>query len=640
MPFDPLEFDLFKDFPEPVFVMAPDGTILAANRYFASRFESLHEHITGCNIFDLLTEINAPPEVIANRKAKTQEVLRIGKYVAIDDPMDGDIWRSSIYPVFDAEGNISKLLVFVQNVTAQRLAEKERKVFQARMNYALEISHVSVWSHDLDRNILSRTLEHDRIFGYDSLVPDWKIERFFGHIHPDDRPMVMATYDASMANLSDFNIEFRIQRTDGEIRWINLVGTFRFAKPGAPRLIFGIILDVTEKILANLELEKLQTQLQHFQKMELLGQLAGGIAHDFNNALTAIIGNIELAQLKIDPSLPIAGHLRDAHKSAMRSAHLTSQLLGFARKQMRVPKALDLNREIEKLIPMLKPLMGEQIEFVWRPGQHVPEIFIDPTQLDQVLSNLCVNARDAIEETGTLTITTGEAHIEKEVCANGHPCQSPGDYAIITVSDTGHGIDCATLPHLFEPFFTTKPVGKGTGLGLSTVYGIVRQNNGAIECQSEPGKGATFRIFFPKHSGERAVLWSTEAVETFESTAGTVLLVEDEPDILNILKLALEERGFRVLVALDAENALDIADNLHEKIDLLATDIVLPLMNGIELSQQLQNRMPEMKCLLMSGYAFRHSGVSAPSAKQVNFIRKPFAIPEFMNLVNQIMHQP
>jgi PAS domain S-box-containing protein len=636
-----LDFDLFKDFPEPVFVMDTDGIILAANHFFISRYERLHKQIIGCNVFDLMVEINVLPEVIANRKEKTAEAYRLGKHVVFDDQMDGDFWRSSMYPVFDKEGTITKLLVFVQNVTKQRVVETENKDFRAMMDFALESSHVSVWSYDIEHDILLRTLEHDRIFGYESLVPNWKIERFFGHIHPEDIQMVMEQYNnLDTNNRSDFNVECRIRKTDGEIRWINLVGTFRFIKQGASPHIVGIILDITEKKRAAFELEQLQTQLQQLQKMELLGQLAGGIAHDFNNALTAIIGNIELAQLKIDPSHPIADHLRDAHKSAMRSAHLTSQLLGFARKQMRVPKALDLNREIENLLPMLKPLMDARIEFVWQPGQHVPEIFIDPTQLDQVLSNLCINAKEAIEERGTLTISTGAAHIEKQVCANGHPCQTPGDYAMITVSDTGSGINCVALPHIFEPFFTTKPVGKGAGLGLSTVYGIVRQNNGAIECLAEPGKGATFRIYLPKYQGNGAASLPREAAESPESTAGTVLLVEDEPDILLILKQALEENGFRVLVARDAESALESVQNLNEKIDLLATDIVLSHMNGIELSQQLQRRRPELKCLLMSGYVFKKGGSDAPSVKNVKFIRKPFAIPEFMNLVHQVMHQP
>jgi two-component system cell cycle sensor histidine kinase/response regulator CckA len=639
MPPEALDFDLFKDFPEPVFVMTPDGTILAANRFFSSRFESLHEQLAGCNVFELLAEIKAPDEVIANRRDKTGEVLRTGKHVAFDDPMDGDIWRSSIYPVFGADGSIVTLLVMVQNVTKQRLAETANENFRATMDFALESSHVSVWWFDLDHDILKRTIEHDRIFGYHSLVPDWKIERFFGHIHHDDLPAVMRVYDASMSNRSDFNIEFRIRRVDEEIRWVNLVGTFRFTKQEPSRYIVGVIIDVTEKKLAALKLEQLQAQLLHAQKMELLGQLAGGIAHDFNNSLAAIIGNLELALNKIDPSHPTASNLRNAHASAMRSAQLTSQLLGFARKQIALPKALSLNQEVQSLVPMLKPLIGSQIECVWLPCNDNPLVFIDPGQLDQVLSNLCINARDAIEEHGTITISTCTARIGSEDCAKGHPCQLPGNYTVLSVSDTGSGIDLVARPHIFEPFFTTKPLGKGTGLGLSTVYGIVTQNNGFIDIQTEPGKGATFSVYLPLYQTSEKKSGEKRDVQCAGRKNGTVLLVEDEPNILNILMLALETKGFRILTASDAESAAGIAEDHREELDLLVTDIVLPGQNGVELSKQLQASIPNLKTLFMSGFPYEESGNHGESFKPVNFIRKPFAIQDFMNLVCQLLHQ-
>lgn len=630
-----LDFDLFKDFPDPVFVMAPDGTILATNQPFLSRFDYLHDSLIGINVFDLLAEHQAPARIIANRKEKVAEVLRTGKHLSFDEPMRGEFWRSSMYPVFASSGKIAKLLVFVQNVTEQRLAEIEHENFLAKMKYALESSGVSVWSYDIEHDILLRTVQHDHIFGYDSLVPNWKIERFFGHILPEDIPMVKRQYENSMVNQRDFNLECRIRRVDGELRWINLVGTFRFDKPGASKIIVGIILDITEKKRAALELEKLQAQLQQSQKMELLGQLAGGIAHDFNNSLTAIIGNIELALAKTDPLQPVAVNLKDAHESAMRSANLTKQLLGFARKQMMQPVPINLNKVLKKLIPMLKRVISPQIKCILQPDPAEIMIFIDPAQLDQVLSNLCINARDAIEKLGVITFTTSTVRVSKQECAKGHACQSPGEYAVISVSDTGHGIDSKTLPHIFEPFFTTKAVGKGTGLGLSTVYGIVRQNNGYIACQTEPGKGATFNVYFPTHrqGGEPANPLEREPV--IENASETVLLVEDESSILHILKEALEEAGFNVLAALDAESAIAMTEQHKSCIDLLVTDIVLPRMTGIELSKQLQERIPELKSLFMSGFAFDDSNRHTESLKPGNFIRKPFAIQEFMNMIYQ-----
>lgn len=632
------DFDLFRDFPEPVFVMSREGTILAFNRLFASRFSHPQSSILGRNAFELLAETNATPEIIVNRKRQTNEVLRRGTHITFEDQIDDSYWRTSIYPVFSSDRIISKLIVIVQDITCQRLAEIEHEDFRARMDYALESSHVSVWSYDIEKNILLRTLEHDRIFGYETLVPDWHLDRFFNHIYPDDLHKVKHLYDNFLENHSDFNEEFRIRRIDGVIRWVNLVGTFRFSRPGTSRSIVGIILDITEKKVAALELEQLQAQLQQSQKMELIGQLAGGIAHDFNNSLTAIIGNIELALGKIDPSLPVARNLRNAHDSALRSANLTRQLLGFARKQIIQPKAIRLNQSLEELIPMLRSLICSPIRFIWQPDKTDSVILIDPSQLDQVLSNLCINARDAIGQTGDITISTSRRHISEDDCTKGHPCQSPGDYVVLSVSDTGSGIDSKTMPHIFEPFFTTKPVGKGTGLGLSTVYGIVMQNNGSIECRSSHGTGTTFNIFFPGHTGETI---DTERNNTRGQSSGfvteTVLLVEDEPSILKILKDALEESGFEVFAALAAESAIAIADKYRERIGLVITDLILPGMTGTELSRQLQMLVPGIKTIYMSGFAFDESGHQSETLKQEQCIRKPFAIHDFMNMVYQAL---
>jgi PAS domain S-box-containing protein len=232
--------------------MKPDGTILAANLFFSSRFEGLHDNITGCNIFDLLIEINAPQEVIANRKNKTDEVLRTGSYVTFDDPMDGEIWRSSIYPVFSSDRKIPELLVMVKNVTAQRLAEIENEDFRAKMDYALESSHVGIWSLDIEKNVVMRTREHDHIFGYDKLLPLWTVDTFFEHLYHEDLLMVSKHYELSMSTQSDFNLECRINRADGQVRWINLAGTFRFSKQENSSFIVGIVADI---VLVQRELE-------------------------------------------------------------------------------------------------------------------------------------------------------------------------------------------------------------------------------------------------------------------------------------------------------------------------------------------------------------------------------------------------
>jgi PAS domain S-box-containing protein len=641
MSFENSDFGLFKDFPEPVFVMDPDGTILDANRYFMSRFDHLNVEIIGNNVFALLLTANYPPEIAANRKARAEEVLRIGKYVTFDDVLKGRVLRNSVYPIRNDDGQIARLLVISIDVTEQKQAEKEHEDFRAKMDFALESSHVGVWMLDLEKNIVLRTKEHDRIFGYESLLPKWTVESFFQHVYHEDLDIVKKTYNNAMSDKSDVKLDCRIRRADGETRWINLVCTYKFSKDRDKRYVVGIIEDITEQKLAAIDRERLLAQLLQAQKMDLIGQLAGGIAHDYNNALTAIIGNADILLSKIDPSLSIAENIRDIQKTAIRSANLTRQLLGFARKQMALPKILSLNNAVENLIPMLSRLLGEQISFRWIPDKNNPLVYIDPSQLDQILSNLCINARDAITGAGTISISTDTTgYIAPPESIPGPYGENSGDCVRLSVSDTGSGIDSKALPHIFEPFFTTKGIDKGVGLGLSTVYGIVSQNNGRIDCQTEPGKGTKFNIYLPRHLQCEEKDPAAPAGNIPETSSDTVLLVEDEPNILKILKNTLEDKGFLVLSALDGETASIIAENYEGRIDLLITDIVLPKMTGIALSEKLQASNPDLGSLFMSGFTVEILSQQGMSTKTKNFIQKPFELNDFLMAVHHALSKP
>jgi len=401
----------------------------------------------------------------------------------------------------------------------------------------------------------------------------------------------------------------------------------------------GTVIDITDRKIDEEERVELQQQLQQSQKMELIGQLAGGIAHDFNNSLTAIIGNVDILLSKVEPSLPIAENIRDIRKTAIHSAYLTKQLLGFARRQMAIPKPHPLNHAVENLIPMFKRLFGERISFAWQPDKRNPVINIDPSQLDQILSNLCVNARDAITGNGTITVSTDTDYTLLPDSTFTHYSENPGEYVRLTVSDTGCGIDSNSLPHIFEPFFTTKGAEKGIGLGLSTVYGIVRQNKGHIDCQTEHGKGTTFNIYLPRHRQTEKHIAPTSPEQLFETSTGTVLLVEDEPNILKILKNTLEDKGFRVLTAFDAETATLIAENYRGKIDLLVTDIILPKMTGIELSDKLQANYSVLRSLFMSGFSTELLGQHGMLTQANYFIQKPFQIDDFMRTIYRVLQR-
>lgn len=382
--------------------------------------------------------------------------------------------------------------------------------------------------------------------------------------------------------------------------------------------------DITELKNDEAERQRLQEQLLQAQKMESVGRLAGGVAHDFNNMLGVILGRAEMAQEYCDPFTPIYTDLEEIRKAGERSANLTRQLLAFARKQTIAPKILDLNEAVKNILTMVQRLIGEDIDLVWRPGAGLWPVKMDPSQLDQILANLCINARDAIAGIGKLTIETENITFDAAYCAT-HQDYILGDYVQLALSDNGCGMDKQTLDHLFEPFFTTKEMGKGTGLGLATVYGIVKQNNGFINVYSEPGHGTTFKIYLSRHRAEVESALACDATQPEEGGSETILLVEDEAAILAMTTAMLQRLGYNVLPANSPGEAIRLAESFSGKISLLLTDVVMPEMNGRDLARQMLLLYPYLKTLFMSGYTanvIAHHGVLD---KGVEFIEKPFS---------------
>ncbi len=384
---------------------------------------------------------------------------------------------------------------------------------------------------------------------------------------------------------------------------------------------------------------KIAAQLQQAQKMESIGRLAGGVAHDFNNMLSVILGNTELALNGLDPGHPHFVELQEIRKAASHSADLTRQLLAFARKQTVIPKVLDLNATVEGMLKMLRRLIGEDIELAWRPEPRETTVKIDPAQIDQMLANLAVNARDAIAGAGRLTIETALTAFDQAFCAD-HADAVPGEYVMLAVSDNGCGMDKATREHLFEPFFTTKGLGEGTGLGLATVYGIVQQNRGFIEFDSAPGQGTTFRIYLPRCLDKAKPSPAAAPKASAGHGHETVLLVEDEPALLNMGKRMLESLGYRVLEAGTPAAAIAAAEQHVGEIHLLLTDVIMPGMSGRDLSNQMRSRRPHIKCLFMSGYtanAIAHQGLLSAD---VFFIQKPFSTSDLAAKVAEALDSP
>jgi signal transduction histidine kinase/CheY-like chemotaxis protein/CHASE3 domain sensor protein len=384
------------------------------------------------------------------------------------------------------------------------------------------------------------------------------------------------------------------------------------------------------------DLKKMETQLNQAQKMESVGRLAGGVAHDFNNMLGVILGHTELALLKAEEDNDLISDLKEIQIAAKRSADITKQLLAFARKEIISPRKLDLNDTVESMLNMLRRLIGEDIDLVWQPSAHLWPVKMDPAQIDQILANLCVNARDAISGVGKLTIETGKKTFDEEYCKE-HAGFIPGDFVLLAVSDNGCGMDKEILDNLFEPFFTTKEVGKGTGLGLATIYGIVKQNNGFINVYSESGQGSTFKIYLPRLVDDEGTDTAVSEKKTSAGGTETILLVEDEPTILTMTRMMLERKGYSVLPAATPGEAIEMAKTHADTIHLLMTDVVMPEMNGRDLSGQITDLYPDIRLLFMSGYTanvIAHHGVLDDG---VAFIQKPFSMADMTEKVRKVL---
>ncbi len=401
-----------------------------------------------------------------------------------------------------------------------------------------------------------------------------------------------------------------------------------------------IVSDITERKQAEAEQTLLQAQLHQAQKMESVGRLAGGVAHDFNNMLTIILSYTQLVIDRIDPAGTVHDDLQQVLKAAQRSVDITRQLLAFARKQTVSPQVLDLNQTVESMLKMLRRLIGEDIHLTWRPRSGLGPVKIDPSQMDQILANLCVNARDAIAGVGEVTLETDNVIFDGSYCA-AHPGYVPGDFVLLAVSDTGCGMDRQTLDHIFEPFFTTKDLGQGTGLGLATVYGIVKQNDGFINVYSEPGKGTTFRIYLPRHAGDPQQSKLPDETEIPRGHHETVLIIEDDVPILNLVKRMLEGLDYEALEAATPGQAMNLAQTHIGGIDLVLTDVIMPEMTGPDLAKKLKALYPDLKILFMSGYTADIIAQRGLLPEDVHFVSKPFSRKELAVKIRETLdHEP
>ncbi|MCU1272063.1 MAG: hypothetical protein JWN74_3357 [Acidobacteriaceae bacterium] len=442
------------------------------------------------------------------------------------------------------------------------------------------------------------------------------------HVHPDDHEVVKLAEEATLSGNS-FRAEYRIFRRDGSMLWVDDSGSL-VRGPDGQQLLHGVLLDITDQ-------KQMQSRLEQTERMEAVGQLASGIAHDFNNLLTIIKGYSSLLLERNSEGRD--GHAaKEIRQAADRAASLTHQLLAFSRKQTLQPRVFDLNTVVRGLEAMLRRLLTENVELAIETAPELGFVKADPTQMEQVLINLVVNARDAMPKGGRLTITTSGHAGRKELSESETIFASP--YVALCVSDTGIGMDAATRARIFEPFFTTKEVGKGTGLGLATVYGIIKQSNGNIEVESEPGKGSMFRISLPRIEHEPAPSKKPMTVETPRHGTGTILLAEDEPLLRELGETILKQAGYKVLTAGSSDSLRTLIAEHPGEVDLLLTDVVMPNMSGPELVRIGRKRWPKIRVLFMSGYADDELQDLDPDA---GFIQKPFTPAELTAKIAEVL---
>jgi two-component system cell cycle sensor histidine kinase/response regulator CckA len=468
-----------------------------------------------------------------------------------------------------------------------------------------------------------------QLLGYGTA--EWQEPSFWKDvIHPLDRERVLRAVDLAHASDAAFADEYRMVSADGRVVWV--VDETVPVRDESGRVLYlqGFIRDVTDQ-------KALEEQLRQSQKMETVGRLAGGMAHDFNNLLTAIGGYAQLAAGRLSPDDGARRDIEEVTRAAERAADLIRQLLAFSRRQVLEPKVLDVNDAVRDLERMLRGTIGQQLELVTSLDDALRPVKADPSQLQQVILNLAVNARDAMPAGGTLTIATRNVRIDRRH-ARRHPVPAPGWYVELMVTDTGEGMDAETVGQIFEPFFTTKPPGEGTGLGLATVHGIVKQSGGEISVESERGVGTTFRIFLPTTSERVQPQVSPERpAQPAAAGAGTILLLEDEKVVRDLVRAILERDGFRVIEASVPEEALAASLRDREQIDLLLTDVVMPGMSGPDVARAIGSPERPLKVLYMSGYsdeAVIKPGLLEPGSA---FLQKPFSAVELTEKIRGLL---
>ncbi|HJZ72756.1 MAG TPA: PAS domain-containing protein [Vicinamibacterales bacterium] len=594
--------------------------VIHSNRQFLEMFRLTREDIDAGGLDAVLRRMSeelddrngtlvATQDLWTDPASRRLDVLRF---------KDGRIIERYVAPHQIGSRVVGRVASFRDVGSTVRTAESLEQ-HRAFLEQAQTVAHIGSWVAELDGSgNVGWSAETHRIFGVPAGQFDGTSEAFFELVHTDDREAVRAAGAAAIERDRAFDIEHRIVRPDGSVRWVQECGSLQRDATGNAVRMIGTVQDITER-------RQLEDQLRQAQKMEAIGRLAGGIAHDLNNALTTMAGYAELALGELQSDHVARADVEEIRRAAERAGSVTRQLLAFSRKQLLQPRVFNLNGTVAAISRLLSRLLGPDVRVQTALADAQLDVLGDPGQIEQAIINLAVNARDAMPAGGQLTMSTAIEPVDDEY-ARTHLPITPGTFIVLRVADTGHGMSRETQARVFEPFFTTKDAGKGTGLGLSMVYGTMKQIGGFIFVDSELGRGTTFRLLFPPAAGQEAPAEGLPPAQArTERPRGheTLLIAEDEPAVRNLVASALRNDGYKLLLAASADEALAIADAHRGAIDLLLTDAMMPGRTGVELAAILVDRYPHLRVIIMSGYTEETLSLSERTTR-VAMLQKPF----------------
>jgi two-component system cell cycle sensor histidine kinase/response regulator CckA len=607
-----------------------EGVVTSWNAAAERIFGYTEAEMVGQSIFRLIPEeLHGAERVLLSQIAQgepvqIEEAERIRK--------DGRRIHISVTvsPILDSSDRVVGASSIKRDVTERKQAAETLRESQERLQLAVRAAGMGTWRWDPASNVLTwdEGLRHLYGVGPEEVIAGY--EQFIARVHEDDRPFVAQTVERALQGTGGLDYEFRIVLPDGRIRWLADHGRVVRDPSGKLQYMTGVCLDVTDR-------KQMDERLRQAQRMEAVGQLAGGIAHEANNMMSVVLGCADYVLQRSDLSAPVRQDVDQIWRAAKRTAGITQQLLAFSRRQVLQPQLLNLNATVRNLESIVSRTLGESIGLRIQLSPALGAVRADPGQVEQVLINLTLNARDAMDDGGRLTIETMNVVLdERYIAAKPVETLRPGEYAALIVTDTGHGMDRSILARIFEPFFTTKGVGQGTGLGLSTVYGIVKQSGGFIWGYSEPGLGTTFKLYFPLATAslEPAV---PPPPPPLAKPNEVILVAEDEPMVRGIMARTLRESGYGVLEAADGKEALAVLEALGGKVSLVIADVVMPGIGGRQMAVRMAQEWPQVPVLFTSGYTGLDVVRRGLLQEGLEFIQKPLAPEELVRRVRELV---